>query len=440
MDELLQKFEELLWHPKLDELTPPLPALMQVIRFVYAIIRDVLTTTLTLRAMGLVYITILSIVPMLALTFSALKGFGIHRSRIEPALLNVLEPLGERGVELTNQLIGFVDNVQGGLLAGVGLLLLIYTTVSMIKKIEDSLNFVWRVDNARSFVQRFGEYLSVVLVGPLIMFTAIGLIAAVGSNALVDQMLSIEFLGATAVMIGKMMPYLLVSLMFGLLYWFIPNTKVRLAAAAVGGLTGGVLWAFSGVLFATFVVDSTRNVTIYASFAIVIIALMWLYISWLILLIGAQASFYYQNPEYLRVGYRQLNVGNQMREQSALSLMLLVADRFRDSRDAYTTNQVGAQINVPGILLGPIKQRLLRAGLLEVGNRDQLFPGRDPGSITLGEVFAAVRDPLEADIFRVGRWPHKVDTVFNEINSLTSGPLSDTTLYALLDREPAGLG
>lgn len=439
MDELLQKTEALLWHRKLDQLKSPLPRLIHVVRFFYAIIRDVLTTTLTLRAMGLVYITILSIVPMLALTFSALKGFGIHRSRVEPALLNLFEPLGEKGVELTSRLMSFVDNVQGGLLAGVGLLLLVYTTVSMIKKIEDSLNFVWRVDNARSFVQRFGEYLSVVLVGPLLMVTAIGLIATVGSNALVDRILSIEFLGATAVMVGKMMPYFLVSLVFGMLYWFIPNTRVRPAAAAVGGLTGGVLWAFSGVLFAAFVVGSTRNITIYASFAIVIIALMWLYISWLILLIGAQASFYYQHPEYLRIGYRELNVGNQMREQSALSLMLIVADAFRSSGKAYNTNQIGAQLNVPGIILGPITRRLVAAGLLEIGNRGQLIPARDPGGITLGDVLAAVRSGHEQDIFRHGNWPKKVDKVFHKINELSSRPLSETSLYALLDEEPKGL-
>lgn len=439
MDDLLHNLEALLWNPRVETLHPALRGLIHLARFIYANVRDVLTTTLTLRAMGLVYITILSIVPMLALTFSALKGFGIHQSRVKPALLNFLEPLGEKGVELTEKLIGVVDNVQGGLLAGVGLLLLIYTTVSMIKKIEDSLNYIWRVENARSFVQRFGEYISVVLVGPLLMVTAIGLIATIGSNALVDQALSSKVLGATAVLIGQMMPYLLVSLMFGLLYWFIPNTRVKLSAALIGGLTGGMLWAFSGVVFATFVVNSTRNVTIYASFAIVIIALMWLYISWLILLIGAQASFYFQNPEYQRVGYRQLNVGNEMREQSALSLMLMVADAFRHSRPAYTTNQIGALLGVPGILLGPVKQRLINSGLLETGNRGQLIPARDPGTISLGNVFAAVRDRNDADIFQVNRWPNKVDRVFTEIDSLTHKKLQETSLYGLLDEEPEGI-
>jgi membrane protein len=440
LDELLHKLEAILWNPQVKTLRPPLRLLIYGIRFVYANVRDVLTTTLTLRAMGLVYITILSIVPMLALTFSALKGFGIHQSRIKPALLNFLEPLGDKGVELTENLIAIVDNVQGGLLAGAGLLLLIYTTVSMFKKIEDSLNYIWRVENARSFIQRFGEYLSVVLVGPLLMVTAIGLIATIGSNALVDQALSNKLLGSTAVLIGKMMPYALVSLMFGLLYWFIPNTRVKLSAALIGGITGGVLWAFSGVVFATFVVNSTRNVTIYASFAIIIIALMWLYISWLILLIGAQASFYFQNPEYQRVGYRQLNIGNQMREQSALSLMLIVAESFRSSGPTYTANQIGARLGIPGILLGPVKQRLVTAGLLDIGNRGQLIPARDPGSISLGNVFAAVRDRNDADIFQVSKWPGKVNKVFTQIDSLTSTPLEEKSLYGLLDEEPEGLG
>lgn len=433
MDELLLKLEALLWHRGIRSLHPSLQILIRFVRFLYAIIRDVVTTTLTLRAMGLVYITILSIVPLLALSFSALKGFGIHRTRIEPALGSLLAPLGDKGVELTDQLIGFVDNVQGGLLAGVGLILLIYTTVSMIKKIEDSLNYIWRVDAARSFVQRFGEYLSVVLVGPLLMVTAVGMIATIGSNALVDHLLQIGPFGATAVMIGKMMPYLLVSLMFSLLYWFIPNTRVRIGAALIGGLTGGFLWATCGMLFATFVVTSTRNVTIYASFAIVIIALMWLYISWLILLVGAQASFYYQNPDYIRTGYRQLNIGNQMREEIALSLMLLVAEAFRKGSRGLTTNEIGGKLRVPGMLVALVRKRLVAAGLLETGARGQLMPTRDPGSITLREIVQAMRTRNSEDVFRGGKWPAKVSNVLAEMESLVSPTLDDTSLYDLLD-------
>lgn len=434
MDELLRKVEAFLWDARVGGLPPPLPLVIRGVRFLYAILRDVLTTTLTLRAMGLVYITIMSIVPMLALAFAALRGFGIHRSRIEPALLNVLEPLGERGEELTAQLIGFVDNVQGGLLAGAGLILLIYTTVSMIKKVEDSLNYIWRVDSARGFVARFGEYLSIVLVGPLLMVTALGLIATASSNTLVDRILEVEPFGATAVMIGQLMPYILVSLVFALAYWFIPNTRVRFPSALVGGLIGGVLWATSGVLFASFVATSTRNVDIYASFAVIIIALMWLYISWLILLIGAQASFYFQHPEYSRVGYRNLRVGNELIEHMALSLMLLVAERFRDSGEALSTNGIAEKIGVPGLLLTNVRERLCASGLLETGRNERLIPARDPGSITVADVLQAVRGAQDSDVYQGGNWPQQVRGIFTAIDESAGPQLRDCSLYDLVNR------
>jgi len=433
VDAVLLKLETLLWSPGLAEQPTAVQLLIRFVRIAYALLRDVFTSTLTLRAMGLVYITILSIVPTLALAFSALKVFGIHQSMLKPLLLNLFQPLGANGVEITNRLIGFVENIEGGFLAGIGLLLLIYTTVSMIHKIESSLNYIWRVSNDRSLVERFGRYLSIVLIGPLLMVTAIGLIATIGSNALVEKILAISFLGATAVMAGKLMPYVLVSMAFAYLFWFIPNTRVRFSAALVGGITGGVLWAFSGVAFATFVVNSAHNITIYSSFAIIVIALTWLYISWVTLLIGAQTAFYFQNPDYLQLGYRQLNIGNRMREQLALSIMLLVTDSFRNVGPAYTSDMIGAKLGVPGIVLNTVTQRLVYAGLLEVGSRNQLLPARDPGGIAVGEVFEAIRSDHYADIFYGGHWPAKVEEVFKELGALSKVPLYKTTLTQLLD-------
>jgi membrane protein len=434
LDDLLLKLEALLWNRKLDSLPPVVQTAIKAIRFAYAILRDVLFSTLTLRAMGLVYITILAVVPTLALVFAGLKGLGIHRSKIEPVLLNALEPLGDKGVEITQRLINVVDNVQGGLLAGVSLLLLVYTTVSMIRKIEESLNHIWRVDGARNLLQRFGEYLSIVIVGPPLMITAVALIAAMGSNALVSQLLNIELLGSTMVVIGKLTPYLLLGLFFSMLYWFIPNTRVLFRYALLGGLIGGLLWVTSGVVFATFVVNSTRNASIYASFAIAIVALMWLYISWLIVLIGAQAAFYAQNPEYQRVGYRQLNVGNLIREQAALSLMLLVAEAFRDANKTIRTEEISQQLKVPGILLGPVKTRLQAAGLLVITSKGHLMPSRDPGKISLMDIINAVRSAHAADVYRSGAWPKQVNQVLEEIEGHVRNSLEARSLYDLLDQ------
>ncbi len=132
------------------------------------------------------------------------------------------------------------------------------------------------------------------------------------------------------VMFGRLTPYVLVTAVFTFLYAFMPNTKVQFRAALIGGLFAGVLWAATGMIFTSFVVESTRTIVIYASFAIVIVALIWLHVSWLILLLGAQLSFYVQNPQYLRPGRGEIQLNASLRERVALSIMYLIVSDYRD--------------------------------------------------------------------------------------------------------------
>lgn len=432
---LTDKVEALLWSGSIDRL-PALPRYaIHTVRFIYAVLRDAIAGNLPLRAMGLVYVTILSIVPLLAISFSVLKGFGFHR-QMEPILYNFLEPLGERGVELTNQVVAFVDNIQGDVLAGVGLVLLFITTISMAQKVEDSFNFVWRVEQSRNLAQRLSEYLSVILVGPVVMVTALTLIASVKSTTIVQQISDIEPIGTTLLLVGKVVPYALVVVGFSFVYWFLPNTRVRLTAALVGGLTGGILWATSGVLFATFVASSARTLTIYATFAIFVIALLWLYLCWLILLIGAQVAFYYQHPSHLRLGYRPLSIGSRQREQIALSIMAIVGAAFRSGQRHPRLQEVSQQLAMPSVSLVPTLQRLEHVGLLTRNDRDELLPNRDPANIGLIEVMNAVREPQSMDLFPEGRWPEGVSRISATLNQQLTASISDRSVYDLLDPPP----
>ena len=124
-----------------------------------AIFRDLREGQLDLRAMGLVYTTLLSLVPLLALSFSILKGFGVHQ-KMEPVLLQLLEPLGEKSIEITNQILSFVNNINIGVLGTTGLLILLYTVISLMKKIEEAFNFTWRVNKSRNLAHRFSHYFS----------------------------------------------------------------------------------------------------------------------------------------------------------------------------------------------------------------------------------------------------------------------------------------
>ncbi len=420
----------------MEQLPQGLRLAVQLLRFVYAVLRDSIAGNLPLRAMGLVYITILSIVPLMAISFSILKGFGVHR-QLEPLLYTFLEPLGDKGVELTNQLIGFVDNVKGDVLAGVGLFLLFVTTISMAQKVEDSFNFVWRVEQSRNLAQRLSEYLSVILVGPVIMVTALTMIATVKSTALVQQISHYEPIGTSLLVLGKLTPYALVIMGFSFVYWFLPNTRVRLSAALVGGLTGGILWTISGVLFASFVANSARTLTIYSTFAIVIIALIWLYLCWLILLVGAQVAFYFQHPEHLRLGFRPLHLGTRQREQIALSIMTLVARAFRDGADRPRLNDIAGQLELPPLALLPGLQRLEAAGLLTHDENDHLIPGRDPQTIRLLDVIAAIREPQSTDVFPEGRWPAPVERISAQLDASLEHIFGNRSLYDLLEDDPS---
>jgi len=176
------KITERLWETKQHEQNWFQAHLTQALRIFYGTARDLSGGLPSLRSMGLVYTTLLSLVPLLAVSFSVLKGFGAH-NQLEPALINLLEPLGEKGRQVSQQIISFVDNMQVGILGSLGLLFLIITVLSLVKKIESAFNFTWRINITRNIFQRFSNYLSVILIGPLLLFTAVGI--TVPSNRLV---------------------------------------------------------------------------------------------------------------------------------------------------------------------------------------------------------------------------------------------------------------
>jgi membrane protein len=387
---LLGNLERWLFEPPESIYGQPLWKLTRILRYPYGLIRDILRGDLTLRAMSLVYTTLLSIVPLMAVTFSVLKGLGYHRE-LEPVLYTFLEPLGDRGYELTSQIMTFVERARGDVLGSVGIIVLLYTTISMIQKVEESFNFVWRVAQPRSLMRRVSEYLSVMVVGPAVIVAAFGLIATFAHTSGVQTLKEYEPFGTVLAMFGRLTPYVLVTGVFTFMYAFMPNTRVLLRAALIGGLFAGVVWAATGMIFTQFVVTSARNIIIYAGFAIVIVALFWLHVSWLILLLGAQLSFYVQNPQYLRPGRGEINLNASLRERVALSIMYLIVNDYRSADHRWNTNKLAEHLDLPGAGLNPIVDALERAKLVLLAEDETWVPARDPQTIELIEVLEAVR-------------------------------------------------
>lgn len=431
---LKQYVDGVVWGNRLSRGGLPARVVITVLRYLYALTRDIISGQITLRAMSLVYTTLLSVVPLIAFSFSVLKGFGVHKS-LEPLLYNFLLPLGDRGVEITQQVIELVDNVKGGLLGGISLAFFIYTALSMVQKIESSFNFVWHVDKPRSLARRFTEYFSVLLIGPLVMTIALGMIASIRSNEFIQMLIENEVVGSTLVRAGQFMPYILVAMVFTFLYKYMPNTRVRLRSAFVGGLTAGIIWASTSAFFASFVLYATRTQLIYSGFAVAITTLIWLYLNWLVLLLGAQIAFYHQQPAFLRIGRREPQLSNAMRERVALNVMLLVGRAFQNSDRTVSFQDLSRALEIPTIALAPIVGALEDAGLLTTTESEQMLPGRDISRIRINDILAVVREHGETGSYKDPVWSAEVEGLCGEVDSAIQSVLNNKTLAQILDAE-----
>ncbi len=432
--DLKQRIDSFIWGPQLTKHGLPGRTVAIVLRYSYAVLRDVFVGQLTLRAMSLVYTTLLSIVPLLAFSFTLLKGYGMHEEFAEQAYL-FLEPLGDKGREITDQVLALVNAVNIRALAGFGLVFFIYAAISMVQKIEASFNYVWYVDKPRSFARRLVEYVSVLVVGGLLILVALGLISVLQSAALVEYLVNNTFFGPAIAAAGKLVPYAIVCAVFTFLYIIVPNTKVRFSSALIGGIAGGIMWATVSVIFATFVVDSVRSNAVYAGFAVPISALIWVYLNWLILLIGSQIAFYAQNRAYLKIGRREPRLSNAMRERLALNVMLLIGREFRDPQVGVTLRSLSDALQIPSITLAPMVKGLENAGLLTLTEREHLQPGREMSRILLGDVLSVVRVEGETGSHKAPKWSDEIEEIGARMDGAVAETVGETTLADLLDSE-----
>lgn len=398
------KTSAVIWETDISTLPRWKAVFLRASRIAFVVGRDLVQGNLTLHAMSLVYTTLLSIVPLLAIGFSVLKGFGVH-NEIEPMLAQFLAPLGERGAEITEKVIGFVDNTQVGVLGFIGLALLIYTVISLIQKIENAFNDTWHISQARSFARRFSDYLSVILVGPVLVFSAMGIQASLVRHTLVTDLSTIEPVGWAMEIAGRLMPNVLVVTAFTFIFIFVPNTKVRLGPAFAGGLISGLLWVLAGWAFASFVVTSGRYTAIYSAFATVIFAMIWLYVSWLIVLVGGCIAFYVQNPAYLRPAGGPIRLSNRLREWTALQIAAQMAKTFYAGEKPWPLDTFAKRLRLPREAVERVMLALEDNGLVirTAEEPPGFMPARPPDETPVLAVWNAVRAAGEDSRFSLER-------------------------------------
>jgi membrane protein len=430
MLKLLERLEDGLFQ-KSRNMAPPWGAVLRWLRYPAALIRDWLGGQINIRAMSLAYTTLLSLVPLMVFSFAILKGLGA-RGDLKFVLQEFFRPLGSAAGQLTESVMQFVVNMRGELLGSIGLAFLVYSVSTTIQKVEASFNFVWRVERPRSIGRRFTEYLGVMILGPILLAVAIGLLGFAEQSPFTHWLNSVAPLAGILNAVGRLVPYAIVTLVFTFMYAYVPNTHVEFRAALIGGVAAGVIWALVGKIFTAVILYSSRLVAIYTGFAIVLTTLIWVYLSWLILLIGAQLAFYLQFPQYLRHGQEGIVLTGRDREQAGLSIMYLIGRDYAAGKTHWSARRLAAELDLPSIALAPVLACLERGGLIVATEKEQFVPGRDTAGILLSEILESVRS-LQAG--RLIIEVHRVTaaaTVMSEVEEALRARLGTRSLKDLI--------
>jgi len=392
-----------------------------------------------LQAQALSFKTLLSLAPLLAVIFSLLKAFGVH-NRLEPALAEALEPLGDKGREITANLIAFVNKMSAGALGTIGLIALFITVLSLMGTIENAFNHIWRVKAPRRFARRFSDYLSAILVGPVLVLAAVTITATLQNNAVVRSLSSLHALGKVVLALLQLLPYLTLWGAFSFVYMFIPNTRVKLQSALIGGLVAALLWQTVGWGFAVFVASSTKYYAIYSSFAILLLFLFWLHVGWIIVLLGAEVAYAHQHIHFFQGGRQLLAQSPAGREKIALHAMLLVGRNFFHGVDPMNVSELAAELQVPAGLVKEFMEMFAETRLvLPVADGETFVLGRDPETIRIKEILDCVRHSGK-NIKAVnddGNADNQINTLLRDIDESITKALAGKSLQTVILSLPA---
>jgi membrane protein len=400
------------------------------LRLVVVLVRALTDPQLNLEATALVYRTLLSIVPLLAVSFSVLKAFGAQY-HIEAVVARMLAPLGASGTELTTHVVAFVDNLKVSVLGAIGFVALFYTVLSVIERVESALNTIWHVRRPRSLARKFSDYLSILLVGPVLVFAAFAIMASALNYWLVQRVLAATHLTSTAVFLARhAAPFVLLAVAFTLLYRLLPYTRVSLRAAAVGGITAALLWHVAGFWFAVFVAGSTSYTAIYSGFAVFVISLIWLQLAWLVVLTGGQVAYVHQHPiSYVIVRGRPSLL---LRERTGLGALVEITRRYLDEGGPARPVDLARTLDAPLAVLEDLIEEFVAAGLLvRTAEPDGVMLARAPDQVTVVDALGAIREPPSSRDVEPPAVPTPVAATLRRRDDAVRDALGSVSLRAL---------
>ncbi len=388
---LKQFVQHELWTLQADSYAWPIRILLTWFQQLLLVLRNFHSDRCFMRASALAYTSLLGLVPFLALVFSVLKGLGVQ-NQLEPLLM---DQLAVGGQEAVSAVIGYINNTNVARLGTFGLILLLISVYSLLSKIEESFNAVCGMTKSRSPFRRFADYFSVGLIGPIFLVAAVSMTTTLKSQAFLQQLLAMEYVGQVILFWFKIVPFVVMWLAFILMYTFLPNMRIRWRAALVGGVIGGTLWQFAQYGYIGLQVGVAKYNAIYGTLAALPILMVWIHLSWIIVLFGLEIVYVIQNFQTMRQELRQGELSYEGRERLAMTVLLRVTGAFERGEPAVTLETLSRELDMPTRPLHELLERMENCRLLAEVNMDDglvgFQPAQAPDSLMVSEVVHRLR-------------------------------------------------
>lgn len=340
--------------------------LVKLTRIIILAFEDFQAKKLILQASALTFYTLLSIVPVVAMIFGIAKGFGLEE-RLQAELARTFAEQPELLEQLLSFVHGLLNNTQGGLVAGFGFILLLWSVLQVLSNIELSFNSIWQINTPRSWVRKFTDYLSIMLIAPLFIVGSGS--ASIFISAIItefaEEWISLGFLRELIIFSLHLIPYLFSALLFTLIYMVIPNTKVRLKSALVAGVVAGVSFQLFQLAYVGFQIGVSRSNAIYGSFAFFPLFITFLQVSWILVLVGAEVSYSLQNID-LHVDERlQFTPSTKQKLILGIAILQMVIERFENEDEPLSAEDISQKLDIPYKVVKEFCNELCKAGLLK---------------------------------------------------------------------------
>lgn len=407
-------------------------------RFLFYSIRVIIITfkgfvdqMILLRASALCFSTLFAVVPVLAVGFSMLKGLGVQ-SEIEEILLKYLTAEQE---EVARQITTYISNTDFKALGAIGIGFLIVGVIMTLSNIEGTFNTIWGVTRSRTLSRQIADYISVLVLGPLLLVISTTLISSISTNALVRGLSRYMILRDLVLVFQTILSFAGVWIALTAMYMLMPNTRVRFIPALIAGIACGTLWEFAFFVYTDFYVGVVNYNKIYGTFAVLPIFLIWLFISWLIILVGAIMSHAIQQIRSYQQEQQEANASIAENEEMALYIAFHIARRFHRGEPPVSVEQLSNQLAIPLRIIRKITDKLALSGILqETGCGEQLFqPARDLKLTRLSDIYDALRQSGDCD-WQVpdGEKEEHLDKILGHLREETLRQLGSETLEDLV--------